>query len=764
MIPASHPADEPQRLQALRDLHVLDTPPDEAFDALVEAASIVCGTPIALVSLVDEGRQWFKANHGLEGATQTPRDIAFCSHAILDSEIFEIPDAALDSRFDDNPLVTGDPNIRFYAGMPIELLDGSRVGTLCVIDRVPHVLNAEQRRVLTCLGRAAACALQDRRDAQLLAESEARSLQATRAKTRFLANMSHEIRTPLNAVIGLAHLLVRTPLTAEQRPYVQNITLAGKSLMGIVNDVLDLSKIEAGEMVVDRTTFRLRDICSGLQAVFGGQAHGKGLRLQLIADAGVPDVLEGDATRLRQILVNLLGNAIKFTEAGEVSLHIHALPAEAGLSRLRFEVIDTGVGIAAKVLPTLFAPFAQGDASTTRRFGGTGLGLSITKHLAELMGGCVGVRSVLGEGSCFWVELPFALGDPAQLIELRHLVPDGRRLQGVNVLVVDDSDINRQVAGRLLELEGAQVSQAHNGAQAVQLVQQHSDFDIVLMDVQMPVMDGMEATRAIRALPDRAGLPIVALTAGNTDAEHRRAREAGLQEILSKPIDPELLVQAVRRLIGLKSAAAESWASRLGAPEAWPRIEGIDGAEACARLVGDVDLLRSMLQSMLRLCDECLSTPVSTPGQRQDLASLMHKLKGSAGTLSAKPIAALADRLERACLRDDTQDLTLGMTQLSEYTHKLRIASASLVAAAAVHAHAQAAPALDPAELAALMRMLELNDLEAMRVFQTLTPALRGVLDAQDFQALSARIEDLEFEQALAVLQALPSILTGQRK
>ncbi|MGQ3052844.1 MAG: ATP-binding protein [Roseateles sp.] len=760
MIPASLPGDEPKRLQALRDLHVLDTPPEAAFDALVEAASIVCGTPIALVSLVDEGRQWFKANRGLEGATQTPRDIAFCSHAILGSEIFEIPDAALDGRFDDNPLVTGDPKIRFYAGTPIELLDGSRVGTLCVIDRVPHLLSAEQRRVLACLGRAAACALQDRRDAQLLAESEARSLQATMAKTRFLANMSHEIRTPLNAVIGLTHLLVRTPLTAEQRPHVQNIMLAGQALLGIVNDVLDLTKIEAGEMALERAPFSLRDICSALQAMFGDQAQGKGLRLRLAPDADLPQALEGDATRLRQILVNLLGNAIKFTETGEVQLRMQALPAQSGQCRLRVEVMDTGIGIAPEVLPTLFAPFSQADASTTRRFGGTGLGLSITKHLVELMGGGLGVRSTVGEGSCFWVELPFGLGDPKQLVERRHLMPDGTRLQGVNVLVVDDSDINRQVAGRLLELEGAQVRQARDGAEAVQLVQQHSDFDIVLMDVHMPFMDGMEATRAIRALPDRAGLPIVAVTAGNTDTEHRRAREAGLHEILSKPIDPELLVQAVRRLVGMRPATA-AWAA--GAGEPWPDIDGIDGAEARVRLVGDVALFRSMLPSLLRLCDACLSAPVGTPEQRQALASLMHQLKGSAATLSAKPIAALADRLEQACLRDGAQDLTPDMTQLSEHTRRLRIALATLLAAPALHAHAPAPPALDAAELAELVRTLKLNELAAMGLFQALTPALRGVLDAQVFQTLAAHVEELEFEPALAVLEELSSVLMGQQ-
>ncbi len=755
MKPAVLPPNEVQRLQALRELHVLDTPPEVAFDALVEAASIVCGTPIALVSLVDEGRQWFKANHGLAGATETPRDIAFCSHAILDTEIFEIPDAALDSRFDDNPLVTGDPNIRFYAGTPIELLDGSRVGTLCVIDRVPRNLNADQRRVLACLGRAAASALQDRRDAQLLSESEARSLEATRAKSHFLANMGHEIRTPLNAVIGLTHLLVRTPLTAVQRPYVQNIMLAGKSLLGIVNDVLDLSKIEAGEMTLERTTFSLRDICSGLQAVFGDQAQDKGLRLQLAPAAELPDVLEGDATKLRQILVNLLSNAIKFTEWGEVGLRILAMPVEPTQHRLRFEVIDTGIGIEAAVLPTLFAPFAQADTSTTRRFGGTGLGLSITKHLAELMGGQLGVRSTPGQGSCFWVELPFRPGKPSDLPELRDLATAGGRLQGVGVLLVDDSDINLQVAGRLLELEGAQVRQARNGAEAVQIVTRHRDIDIVLMDVQMPVMDGIEATRSIRGLADRATLPIVALTAGNTDTEHRRALDAGLQEVLSKPIDPELLVQAVRRLVGMRAAAARSAAAPV-TPEPWPDIEGIDGAEARLRLVGDVDLFRSMLHSMLQLCEECLTEPVETMPHRRALASLMHKLKGSAATLGAKPIARLADRLEQALLEDGAQDISTHMSQLAEHARKLRAATAQALDARESPEATPTGPAPDAAQMAELVRTLKLNELAAMSLFETLSPALRGMLNPDAFDRLRSHIANLEFDAALSIVATFP--------
>ena len=436
-------------------------------------------------------------------------------------------------------------------------------------------------------------------------------------------------------------------------------------------------------------------------------------------------------------------------------MSIQALSAPVGQCRLRFEVRDTGVGIAADVLPRLFAPFSQADASTTRRFGGTGLGLSITKHLVELMGGQIGVQSTPGQGSCFWVELPFELGDAAELASAAQVGIDGPRLQGVRVLLVDDSDINLQVAGRLLELEGALVQPARDGAEALRWVEQRADFDIVLMDVQMPVMDGLEATRRIRALPERAGLPVVALTAGNTDSEHRRAREAGMQDILSKPIDPELLVQGVRRLIGRAPVGPVGpvVAHVASDSQAWPQIEGIDAEDARRRLAGDVKLLRSMLQRMLALCEECLGAPATAPEQRQLMAALMHKLKGSAATLGAKTIAALAGQLEVACQQDQTEAVSPLLIRLAEATEQVRVASADWLRAPVEPLPAEAgAPPLDPQRLAELVRALQDANLSGLDLFETLAPSLRPLFDALTFQRLQGHVENLEFDQAVSIL------------
>ena len=586
----------------------------------------------------------------------------------------------------------------------------------------------------------------------LLSRRQGWLLDVSEAKTRFLANMSHEIRTPLNAVIGLAHLLERTPLDAEQTPYVQNIKLAGKSLLGIVNDVLDLSKIEAGEIVIEHVDFSLRDLCSELQALLGAQARAKGLTLHMAPDADLPEVLRGDPTRVRQILVNLMGNAIKFTETGEVRLVLRAQTPSDPRCRLRFEVHDTGVGIAPEVLPQLFAPFAQADASTTRRFGGTGLGLSITKQLAELMGGRIGVQSEPGHGSCFWVELPFERGDPAQLVKVTAAHAEGQRLQGMRILLVDDSDINLQVAGRLLELEGAQVRHASNGAEALQRAGQ-LELDLVLMDVQMPVMDGLEATRRIRALPGRATLPIVALTAGNTDTEHRRAREAGLREILSKPIDPERLVQGVLRALGQQPLPAAPAAS---AGPAWPEIEGIDGADARRRLTGDVELFGNMLTRMLDGFDESLALPATTPDELRALAARMHKLKGSAATLGARQLAKLASTVEAASLRGDVAAEAAASALLSEAALRLRAAAARVLQAGQARSVDSAPPAPpDPALLKALLNALRGNDLAALDLYKRVAPSLRHVLGAEDFATLDARVQGLEFAQAAALLAAI---------
>jgi HPt (histidine-containing phosphotransfer) domain-containing protein len=286
-------------------------------------------------------------------------------------------------------------------------------------------------------------------------------------------------------------------------------------------------------------------------------------------------------------------------------------------------------------------------------------------------------------------------------------------------------------------------------------VQQRADFDIVLMDVQMPVMDGLEATRRIRALPERSGLPIVALTAGTTDTEHRRAREAGLQDILSKPIDPELLVQGVRRLLGRAPAEPAAPPAPSDSPD-WPQIEGIDAHDARRRLAGDVKLMRSMLQRMLVLCEECLAAPADTPEQRQDLAGLMHKLKGSAATLGAKSIAALAGQVEQACQQAQAEALAPLRAQLGEQTRQLQAASAGWLQAPTEPPPTEGgAPALDAQRLNELVQALRVANLDGLDLFEALAPALRPLFDASTFERLTGHMENLEFEQALSVLRGL---------
>jgi PAS domain S-box-containing protein len=377
---------------------------------------------------------------------------------------------------------------------------------------------------------------------------------AARARSEFLANMSHEIRTPMNGVLGLAQLLEHEPLTPDQRAMVKRLGGAGRTLIGILNDILDFSKIEAGELQIDRHPFALAPLLERLDSLLGDTARGKGLALRFAAPTGLAGGLVGDDLRLEQILLNLVGNAIKFTAAGEVRVQTEPVATTETEIRLRFEVWDSGVGIAPEVLPTLFNPFTQADGSITRRFGGTGLGLSIARRLVELMGGTIGAESTPGQGSCFWFELPFArTTDPS--LPGTPGAPDqaatGPRLTGLRLLVVDDSSINQEVVARILKREGAEVVLANDGQQALDVLREHpSAFDAVLMDVQMPVMDGLTAARRVRGELGLTTLPVIAFTAGVLDEERDRAQGAGFNGFLAKPVDLEQMVSQLRQWVG----------------------------------------------------------------------------------------------------------------------------------------------------------------------------------------------------------------------
>jgi PAS domain S-box-containing protein len=378
---------------------------------------------------------------------------------------------------------------------------------------------------------------------------------ANRAKSAFLANMSHEIRTPLNAMIGLTRLALE-PVTAEpsRTEYLRQIHDSALGLLTIISDILDLSKIEAGKLLLESAEFDLHALAMGVHASFAPQAEARSLRLALAIAPGVPRRVRGDATRLRQILANFTANAVKFTAQGHVHIELASRTEADGSRRVRLSVIDTGPGIPPDVQARLFQPFSQADESTTRRFGGTGLGLSICRQLAELMGGQVGLDSEVGRGSRFWADIPLeAVDEPhAPLVADAPPIPlDAPLPPGARVLLVEDNPVNMLVANALLEQWGIRPSQASDGAQAVEAVmaaeREGRPFDLVLMDVQMPVMSGHEATRALRARFDAHRLPIVALTAAALVSEREEALAAGMNDFLTKPIDPERLRRVLAR-------------------------------------------------------------------------------------------------------------------------------------------------------------------------------------------------------------------------
>ena len=600
---------------------------------------------------------------------------------------------------------------------------------------------------------------------QELHQARAAAEAANAAKSAFLAHVSHEIRTPLNAVLGLAQVLEKGRLAPDQRAMIAQIGTAGRSLLGILNDILDLSKIEAGQLQLEVRPCALALLLTQIEGLMEPLARGKGLELSIPAPPAAVGVLLADPLRLEQVLVNLIGNAIKFTDQGEIRVRIESLEDSAACIRLRFTVSDTGIGIAPEALSRLFTPFTQADGSITRRFGGTGLGLSICKRLVDLMDGEIGADSRPGVGSTFWFELCLPRAAAGDLPAPAPAVPSpaGPRLTGRHVLVVDDQALNREVVVRMLALEGAQATEAADGQQALELLRaQPRGFDAVLMDVQMPVMDGLSATRAIRGPLGLTGLPVIALTAGVLPEQQAAARAAGADAVLAKPLDLEQMVALLPSGLGPQPttsvAAAVPLDQRPPATEptaAFPEISGIDAQRAAQGLSHDRVFFLRLLQ---RFADECadvvtLARQDLDQGQRETAAQRLHRLRGMAGYLGALDLMRVAGDLEQAIAADET-GLEGRLLALGDQVAALIAASAPWRIPADLAPDATAAaPLLDREQLSSLCAALRLNQAGARHLFKALEPALRGVLETAAMQRLGRAIRDLRFDAALAVLE-----------
>jgi len=533
---------EQKRLEALQRYSILDTLPESTFDDATKLISYICGVPIAHISFIDDKRQWFKSEIGI-GVSEVPREISFCQYTIMESEIVEINDTFLNERFKEDPNVTGGFKIRFYVGVPLTTPDGFNIGTLCALDHVVKKLDENQRNALSILAKHIMEHLELRVKNTELDIQKNIAEKALETKERFLANISHEIRTPLNAIIGFTDLLAQTNLDVKQRDYISSVQSAGENLFLIINDILDLSKIETGNLTIEQHPFNLIKALKHVYNLLKIKVS-KDIEFNLFLDAELPQMIIGDQGRLNQILVNLIGNAIKFTDEGFITIEVKKMEESNEYYSLRFSVKDSGIGIPEDKLKIIFDRFTQVEDNIARRFGGTGLGLNIVKQLVELQGSEIHVKSKEGRGSEFFFLMKYRKTD---LIETETISQQEDDVEKLKILMCEDNVINQKLARNVINNFGFEMDIAQNGEEGIALLLKNN-YDLILMDLQMPLMDGYQTTVHIRN-ELQSNIPIIAMTAHFFPGEKEKCLDIGMNAYIPKPFKQLELLETIKKVI-----------------------------------------------------------------------------------------------------------------------------------------------------------------------------------------------------------------------